>query len=74
MIESRRLPGDPTELRLRISYDDDLLDTPQGDTLERWDVTILHRRRTRHRSLPAPWYMRHPGLLRNRRGMTPSGR
>ncbi|MDV9168624.1 hypothetical protein R6V09_00505 [Streptomyces sp. W16] len=46
MIESRRLPGDPSELRLRISYDDALLDTPQGDTLERWDVTVLHRRRT----------------------------
>ncbi|MFJ6902063.1 hypothetical protein [Streptomyces hokutonensis] len=27
MIESRRLPGDPSELRLRISYDDGLLDT-----------------------------------------------
>ncbi|MFI6464519.1 hypothetical protein [Streptomyces sp. NPDC050538] len=46
MIESLTLPGDPSELRLRISYDDALLDTPQGDTLERWDVTVLHRRRT----------------------------
>ncbi|MEV7192309.1 hypothetical protein AB0N81_10955 [Streptomyces sp. NPDC093510] len=46
MNEPSSLPGDPTELRLRISYDDDLGDTPQADTLERWDVSILHRRRT----------------------------
>ncbi|SEC19794.1 hypothetical protein SAMN05216489_00133 [Streptomyces sp. 3213] len=45
MIESRRLPGDPSGLRLHISYADDLLDTPQGDTLERWGVAILHRGR-----------------------------
>lgn len=37
------LPGDPSELRLHISYDDELFDTPQADTLERWDVSILHR-------------------------------
>ncbi|WP_328486006.1 hypothetical protein [Streptomyces zaomyceticus] len=36
------LPGDPSELRLRISYTDELGDTPQADTLELWDVAILH--------------------------------
>ncbi|MGW7303947.1 hypothetical protein ACWGI1_00025 [Streptomyces sp. NPDC054835] len=36
------LPGDPSELRLRISYTDELGDTPQADTLERWDVAILN--------------------------------
>ncbi|AVH55639.1 MULTISPECIES: hypothetical protein [Streptomyces] len=46
MIESSSLPGDPTELHLRISFDDELWDTPQADTLERWNVAILHRRRT----------------------------
>ncbi|NEB01928.1 hypothetical protein [Streptomyces sp. SID13726] len=46
MIESSSLPGDPTELHLRISFDDELWDTPQADTLERWDVAVLHRRRT----------------------------
>lgn len=45
MIESSSLPGDPTELHLRLSYDDELADTPQTDTLERWDVAILQRRR-----------------------------
>ncbi|WP_405734954.1 hypothetical protein OG607_41515 [Streptomyces sp. NBC_01537] len=45
MTESSTLPGDPSELRLHISYDDVLFDTPQADTLERWDVSILHRRR-----------------------------
>ncbi|MCL7493765.1 hypothetical protein M8I34_20525 [Streptomyces sp. MCA2] len=48
MIEPSTLPGDPTELHLRISYDDGLCDTPQADTLERWDVAVLHRRRTHH--------------------------
>ncbi|MGW2917728.1 hypothetical protein ACWDBF_07670 [Streptomyces angustmyceticus] len=48
MIEPSTLPGDPTELHLRISYDDGLCDTPQTDTLERWDVSVLHRRRTHH--------------------------
>lgn len=46
VIESSSLPGDPTELHLRISFDDELWDTPQADTLERWNVAILHRRRT----------------------------
>lgn len=46
VIESKSLPGDPTELHLRISYDDELRDTPQADTLERWNVAVLHRRRT----------------------------
>ncbi|MEU9735215.1 hypothetical protein [Streptomyces sp. NPDC048002] len=46
MIESSSLPGDPTELHLRISFDDELWDTPQADTLERWNVAVLHRRRT----------------------------
>ncbi|KOG28274.1 MULTISPECIES: hypothetical protein [Streptomyces] len=36
------LPGDPSELRLRSSYTDELDDTSQADTLERWDVAILH--------------------------------
>ncbi|MFG3384236.1 hypothetical protein [Streptomyces sp. NPDC047999] len=36
------LPRDPSGLRLRISYSDDLGDTPQADTLERWDIAILH--------------------------------
>ncbi|MFI1408733.1 hypothetical protein ACH4Y0_02150 [Streptomyces sp. NPDC020707] len=44
MTKSSALPGDPSELRLRISYDDELFDTPQADTLERWDVSVLHRR------------------------------
>ncbi|MGW6388900.1 hypothetical protein ACWFR1_00045 [Streptomyces sp. NPDC055103] len=35
------LPGDPSELRLRISYTDELGDTPQADTLELWEVAIL---------------------------------
>ncbi|MFK4222193.1 hypothetical protein [Streptomyces sp. NPDC019890] len=48
MIEPSSLPADPTELHLRISYVDELCDTPQADTLERWDVAILHRRRTHH--------------------------
>ncbi|MEU9155062.1 hypothetical protein AB0D59_32025 [Streptomyces sp. NPDC048417] len=47
MIDPSSLPGDPSELHLRISYDDELRDTPQADTLERWNVAILHRRRTR---------------------------
>ncbi|TLS44896.1 hypothetical protein FE633_17250 [Streptomyces montanus] len=46
MIKSPSLPGDPTELHLHISYNDELWDTPQADTLERWDVAVLHRRRT----------------------------
>ncbi|MGW2685718.1 hypothetical protein ACWC6I_21505 [Streptomyces sp. NPDC001414] len=46
MIDSSSLPGDPSELHLRISYDDELWDTPQADTLERWNVGVLHRRRT----------------------------
>ncbi|WP_055601364.1 hypothetical protein [Streptomyces aureus] len=36
------LPGDPSELRLRIVFTDDLKDIPQDDTLERWDVETLH--------------------------------
>ncbi|WP_143052935.1 MULTISPECIES: hypothetical protein [unclassified Streptomyces] len=28
------------------SYDDGLCDTPQADTLEQWNVAVLHRRRT----------------------------
>ncbi|TCR22967.1 hypothetical protein [Streptomyces sp. BK205] len=40
-----QLPGDPSDLYLRISYDDELWDTPQADTLERWNVAVLHRRR-----------------------------
>ncbi|MEV6535176.1 hypothetical protein AB0M86_37280 [Streptomyces sp. NPDC051639] len=47
MIDPSSLPGDPSELPLRISYDDELWDTPQADTLERWNVAVLHRRRTR---------------------------
>ncbi|MCX4405892.1 MULTISPECIES: hypothetical protein [unclassified Streptomyces] len=43
MIESPSLPGDPTELHLRISYDDELWDTPQADTLERWNVAVQPR-------------------------------
>lgn len=45
MSERPQLPGDPSDLCLRISYDDGLWDTPQADTLERWDVAIIHRRR-----------------------------
>ncbi|MFF7050145.1 hypothetical protein ACFY94_17470 [Streptomyces griseorubiginosus] len=47
MIDPSSLPGDPSELHLRIYYDDELWDTPQADTLERWNVAVLHRRRTR---------------------------
>ncbi|MBU5946421.1 hypothetical protein ACH4FA_01880 [Streptomyces sp. NPDC017966] len=56
MIEpSSSLPGDPSELHLRISYDDELWDTPQADTLERWNVAVLHRRRIHHGGQdPAP--------------------
>ncbi|MBC9723780.1 hypothetical protein [Streptomyces sp. TRM68367] len=46
MIESSSLPGDPSELHLRVYYDDEFWDTPQADTLERWNVAVLHRRRT----------------------------
>ncbi|MFD4178874.1 hypothetical protein [Streptomyces anulatus] len=45
MSTRTQLPGDPSDLYLRISYDDDLFDTPQADTLERWRVAILHRQR-----------------------------
>ncbi|AWN30023.1 hypothetical protein [Streptomyces sp. NEAU-S7GS2] len=48
MNESSALPGDPSELHLRIYYDDGLCDTPHADTLERWDVAVLDRRRTHH--------------------------
>lgn len=44
MIETSPLPGDPTELRLRVTYVDELCDTPDADTLERWDVAVVHRR------------------------------
>ncbi|MFI9210255.1 hypothetical protein ACIGW7_19220 [Streptomyces sp. NPDC053253] len=46
MTELSTLPGDPSELRLRISYTDDLGDTPRADTVERWDVAVLHAERT----------------------------
>ncbi|MEV8128672.1 hypothetical protein AB0P07_32265 [Streptomyces sp. NPDC085944] len=46
MNEPSSLPGDPCELHLRIVYDDELWDTPQADTLERWNVSVLHRRRS----------------------------
>lgn len=45
MNEPSLLPGDPSELHLRIVYDDELWDTPQADTLERWNVSVLHRLR-----------------------------
>ncbi|MFF4859894.1 hypothetical protein ACFY2N_34005 [Streptomyces rubiginosohelvolus] len=45
MSTRTHLPGNPSDLYLRISYVDDLLDTPQTETLERWRVAILHRRR-----------------------------
>lgn len=45
MSKRPQLPGDPSDLYLRISYDDELWDTPQADTLERWSVSVLHRRR-----------------------------
>lgn len=45
VIEPSPLQGDPSELHLRISYDGRLWDTPQADTLECWNVAILHRRR-----------------------------
>ncbi|WP_333745054.1 hypothetical protein [Streptomyces ardesiacus] len=56
MIEpSSSLPGDPSELHLRLSYDDELRDTSQADTLERWNVAVLHRRRIHHGGQdPAP--------------------
>ncbi|WP_435059101.1 hypothetical protein [Streptomyces sp. bgisy060] len=38
-------PDDPSELRLRISYTDELTDIPQADTMERWDVDVLHGER-----------------------------
>lgn len=42
MIEQSSPPGDPAELRLRISYTDVLSGTPHADTLERWEVAVLH--------------------------------
>jgi predicted GNAT family acetyltransferase len=45
VTEPSPLPGDPSELHLRISYADDLRDTSDADTLEQWDVTILHHSR-----------------------------
>ncbi|MEN8654379.1 hypothetical protein ABCR94_28225 [Streptomyces sp. 21So2-11] len=42
MTAALQLPGDPSDLHLRISYADALLDTPHADALERWDVVILH--------------------------------
>ncbi|ALO96730.1 hypothetical protein SHL15_5667 [Streptomyces hygroscopicus subsp. limoneus] len=45
MIEPLPLPGDPSELHLRIVYTDTLSDTPDADALEEWSVEILHRRR-----------------------------
>ncbi|MFI8880241.1 hypothetical protein [Streptomyces sp. NPDC055243] len=45
MSKRPQLPGDPSDLYLRISFDDPLWDTPQADTLERWSVGVLHRRR-----------------------------
>ncbi|WP_328865110.1 hypothetical protein [Streptomyces sp. NBC_00304] len=49
MIEPPPLLGDPSQLTLRISYDDMLWDTPQSDTQECWNVAIHHRRRTHDR-------------------------
>lgn len=43
-MTERLPPGDPAELYLRISYTDSLSGTPHGDTLERWDVAVLHAR------------------------------
>ncbi|MFF8918945.1 hypothetical protein ACF08M_38000 [Streptomyces sp. NPDC015032] len=42
MTDALRPPGDPSELHLRISFADALLDTPHADALERWDVAVLH--------------------------------
>ncbi|MVO90260.1 hypothetical protein GPA10_37305 [Streptomyces sp. p1417] len=53
MTKPPALPGDPTELHLHISYNDELGDTPHADTLERWNVAVLHRRRT-HRDDRGP--------------------
>jgi hypothetical protein len=47
VIDPSSLPGDPSELHLRIYYDDELWDTPQADTLKRWNAAVLHRRSTR---------------------------
>ncbi|MDO0909762.1 hypothetical protein QQM39_02455 [Streptomyces sp. DT2A-34] len=44
MSKRPQLPGDPSDLYLRIYSDDELCDTPQADTLERWSVSVLHRR------------------------------
>ncbi|MER7728562.1 hypothetical protein [Streptomyces sp. NPDC096323] len=46
MTEHSPPPGDPSQLYLRISYDDELWDAPQADTLECWNVAVRHRRRT----------------------------
>ncbi|CBG69309.1 hypothetical protein SCAB_21941 [Streptomyces scabiei 87.22] len=43
MSKRPQLPGDPSDLYLRIFYDDELWDTPQADTMERWSVSVLHR-------------------------------
>ncbi|MEU6680964.1 hypothetical protein [Streptomyces sp. NPDC046925] len=42
-VSLRRLPGDPSDLYLRIAFRDDLEDTPSSETLERWEVTIHQR-------------------------------
>ncbi len=41
-VIERLPPGNPAELYLRISYTDSLSGTPHADTLERWDVAVLH--------------------------------
>ncbi|WNO71816.1 hypothetical protein [Streptomyces sp. AM8-1-1] len=38
-MDPTSLPGDLSELHLRISYDDQLRDIPQADTLERWKLS-----------------------------------
>ncbi|MFE3182811.1 hypothetical protein ACFXKR_18350 [Streptomyces violascens] len=44
MSKPPQLPGDPTELHLHFGHTDALSDTPLAETLERWDVTVLHGR------------------------------
>ncbi|MER5813846.1 hypothetical protein [Streptomyces californicus] len=44
MIEPSLPPADPSGLYLRISYTDALSGLPDADTLERWEVAVLHAR------------------------------
>jgi hypothetical protein len=45
-VPRRHLPGDPSERCLHFAFRDDLYGTLRSETLERWEVSIRHRRET----------------------------